>query len=117
MWKFDEKHHKLALMRTPPGLSSAVPIRQAEGKLCGTQSCDAVVTLWLKLCGPTKIVLHALSIRARKNAPPNGSSHRLRTIRDLQLAHDVIHVMPNRVIADVESARDLLIGRPLGQPL
>jgi len=30
--------NKLALMGRSPGLSSAVPVRQAQGRLCGTHS-------------------------------------------------------------------------------
>src|ERR1700722_3068040 len=56
------------------------------------------------------------SVRSRKHTATDGSRHRFSPIRNLKLSHDVVHVMAHRVVADVQSTRDLLVGGPLGEP-
>ena len=52
----------------------------------------------------------ALSVRAREHPTPDRGSHGLSSVRNLKLAHDVVHMVANGVVADIESTRNLFVG-------
>src|ERR1039457_555767 len=54
-------------------------------------------------------------VRPRKNSVAEGCCDCLRAIGHLQLLHDVVYVVADRVIADIKGPGDLLVCRALSE--